>query len=618
VTDCGPRGAAVPHPRCMQPCLRDDPRVRRGVRSNRPRAGGLALIACAALVGVGADRAAAAPGSGAVGENSRAASDPARASNPPKRRVILLGLRQRGRPARFANRVSDPSSPRYRSFLSSREYRQRFSASRGDRRRVRRYLAAQEGVRKVLLSSDRSVILAVLTPGAGRRIFCARGAGAPTKGLCKPRPLRGQIRQISAGEVYQLGGNSSRAGAPGSEGARSGSPRGCAEAIATGGFTPNQLSTAYGADGLRARGLEGSGIRVATLSSQEVDAAGFATWAQCFGFAMPEVRQLAMPGASMDTATDPEETVLDVEALASLAPGLDRITPIFVPLDQSFGNSFVLFMFGALDRPRQDGRLPHILSISDGVCESRFTSDQLQLGRRLLAQAAALGITTLAASGDLGFQGCFINKPGALFPSSSPLATSVGGTDLTLTAANAIADQIVWSTFATDPDQGVGSGGGPSKVWGRPSFQLAPGIGPELQRGGATRLAPDLAAMASLVPGLATFDPGGGGWGTDGGTSAATPLTAAIVALVLEQELDAGRGRLGSLSPLLYQLARADYGSIFFDVTRGTSSREPNSAAGQSPAGGAAQPGYDLATGLGSLKAGAFADAVASQQPPAP
>ena len=264
--------------------------------------------------------------------------------------------------------------------------------------------------------------------------------------------------------------------------------------------------------------------------------------------------------------------------------------------------------------------MPHILSISDGVCESRFTTDQLRLGRRLLAQAAALGITTLAASGDLGFQGCFINKPGALFPSSSPFTTSVGGTDLTLAACNEIADQVVWSTFATQPSQGVGSGGGPSKAWRRPSFQQAPGIGPLLQPGKPTRLSPDVAAMASFIPGLAVFDKDGGGWGIGGGTSAATPLTAAIVALVLEQERKAGRPRLGSLPPLLYELGRgADYSSIFFDITSGTSSRRPNSTVGQSLAGGAAQPGYDLATGLGSLKASAFADAVASRHaPPTP
>ena len=171
----------------------------------------------------------------------------------------------------------------------------------------------------------------------------------------------------------------------------------------------------------------------------------------------------------------------------------------------------------------------------------------------------------------------------------------------------------MWSTFATEPDQGVGTGGGPSKVWGRPGFQRAPGIGPQLQRGKPTRLAPDIGAMASFTPGLAVFDKDGGGWGIGGGTSAATPLQAAIVALVLQQERKAGRPRLGSLPPLLYQLARGpNYHSIFFDITSGSSSRHPNSAFGKSPAGGAAQPGYDLATGLGSLNAAAFARAVAS------
>ena len=178
---------------------------------------------------------------------------------------------------------------------------------------------------------------------------------------------------------------------------------------------------------------------------------------------------------------------------------------------------------------------------------------------------------------------------GALFPSSSPWTTSVGGTSLTLSGDNEIADQVVWSTFATQPGQGVGSGGGPSKAWGRPSFQRATGIGPQLQKGDPTRLAPDLAAMASFTPGLAVYDKDGGGWGIGGGTSAATPLTAAIVALVLEQEGAAGRPHLGSLPPLLYVLARgADYGSIFSDITSGTSSRRPASAVGRSPAGGEA------------------------------
>ena len=283
-----------------------------------------------------------------------------------------------------------------------------------------------------------------------------------------------------------------------------------------------------------------------------------------------------MPGAVRDTGTAPEETVLDVEALAALAPGLQRITPIFVPLDQAFSNSFVLFMFGALDPSRQGGRLPDVLSISDGVCESRFTRDQLRLGERLLVQAAALGITTLSSSGDLGFRGCFINRSGTMFPASSPFVTGVGGTDLKLTRRNRIERQVVWSTYATDPNQGVGTGGGPSDVFGRPGFQRAPGISSRLQRGRRSRLVPDVASMASFSPGIVVYDQDGGGWGLGGGTSAATPLTAAILATTLQQERRAGRPRLGSLPPLLYTLARGRrYRSVFFDITRGTSSRHP-------------------------------------------
>jgi subtilase family serine protease len=536
-----------------------------------------------------------------------------RAPKPAQRRVVLLGLRQRGHPIQFAREVSNPGSSRYRRFLSLPRYVRRFSARAQVRRKVLAYLRSQPGVVRLQVSGDKSVILAVVTPPAGRRLFCAKGPAPPDGGLCEPAAIRRFVRQISVGEVYQAGTVARRGGA---RHARTtvNAAQSCAAATAHGAFTPGQLSTAYGVDPLRARGLNGAGVRVATLSSQEVDASGFRTWARCFGLRPPAVRQLAMPGASQATATAPEETVLDVEALASLAPRLQRITPIFVPLDQSFTNSFLLFMFGALDPGRLGGKLPNVLSISDGVCESRFTRDQLDLGERLLAETAALGITTLAASGDLGFQGCFINKPGTLFPASSPFSTGVGGTTLTLTPSGQIGRQVVWSTFGSSPSQGVGSGGGPSRVWRRPGFQRAPGVGPRLQRGTATRLVPDIAAMASFTPGLAVFDKDGGGWGIGGGTSAATPLQAAVVALVLQQERRAGRPPLGSLPPLLYRLARgSDYHAIFYDITRGTSSRRPKSALGRSPAGGAAQPGYDLATGLGSLNAEAFASAVAAQ-----
>lgn len=528
------------------------------------------------------------------------------------RRVVLLGLRRPERAlARFVASASDPASPGYGHYLTPGRLRRTYGSPVAVRHRAMRFLRRAAGVRSVRMGTTGSVVLATMTVPASRRIFCARGRRPPRHGLCIPRGLRGAVRQVVAGEVYNARPRSARR-AVAARVARTGTPQGCAAALESGTFTPNQLVTAYGVDALHAAGLEGRGIRVATLSSARVDPGELRAWARCFGLSPPNLRQFAMPGASLETSDDPEETYLDAEALATLAPRLQRITAVFVPLDQSFQGSFSLFMFGALDPSRQGGHLPDLLSISDGVCESRVSAAARGLGQHLLRAAAALGITALAASGDLGFHGCQEEATGADWPASSRYVTAVGGTELTLDAGNQLADQVVWSTFGSEPDgQGTGSGGGPSEVWPRPPWQAAPGIGEALQPGKPTRLTPDLAAMGSFTPGLATLG-GGMGWGPGGGTSAATPLTAAILALVDEQQASAGRPALGAVDPLLYSLARGpSYDSIFWDVVSGTSSQRPDTPLGRSPAGGAAQPGYDLATGLGSLRAAAFAAAVA-------
>jgi len=352
-------------------------------------------------------------------------------------------------------------------------------------------------------------------------------------------------------------------------------------------------------------------MRAVILSSSKIDESAFATWAQCFGLPTPAYEQVSMPSGVTDTSSAPDETYLDVEALSAVAPQLDRITAVFVPLDQAFPPSLPLFLFGALDPERQGGRVPDVLSISDGVCESQFNADQRRLSQHFLAAAAALGVTVAAASGDLGFLGCQEKATGPSYPASSRWVIGVGGTDLTLDAQNRIADQTVWSTFGDGSGDTTGSGGGPSESFGRPGWQAAPGLDAALERTGERRLTPDVASMASFTPGIATFG-GEGGWNGGGGTSAATPLVAAMLALVSQQEREAGRSPLGAVNPLLYELARGPrYGALFYDVVTGTSSPRPATPLGQSPAGGAAQPGYDLATGLGSLRAAPLADDVA-------
>jgi kumamolisin len=460
------------------------------------------------------------------------------------------------------------------------------------------------------MGSTGTVVMAVLDRGSARRLFCARGLRPPRRGLCVPQGLRGSVRQLVAGEAFTAEGpayNTSSAAAP-----ATGTPQGCKGALESGAFTPNQIATAYSVDGLHARGLEGDGVRVATMSPARVSPSPLRTWASCFGLPAPSFHQTSMPGASVGSSTAPEETYLDAEALAAVAPRLQRITAVFVPQDLAFQSSFALFMFGALDPSRHGGHLPDVLSISDGACESEVSDDELRIGQHLLRAAAALGTTALAASGDLGFLGCQSGS-GASWPASSEYVTAVGGTDMALDPANRLEGQVVWSTFGTEPGSEGGSGGGPSSVWPRDGWQRAPGVVEGLQPGRRTRLTPDLAAMASFAPGLAIYGGYGGWMAPGGGTSAATPLTAGIVALVREQERRVGRPALGAVNRFLYGLARGPlYGKIFWDVTRGTSSPRPESPLGRTPAGGAAQPGYDLATGLGSLNGVAFADAVSS------
>jgi subtilase family serine protease len=569
-----------------------------------------AVAGGALLLAIAFDASAFVGPNGGIGTASRSTQGGARAE---KLRVVVLGLRRPEKGlARFVTSASTPGSGAYGRYLTLGRLRRRYGATRKVRNRVMGYLRREQGSRSVTMGSTGSVVMSVLTESAARRSFCARGPRPPTRGLCIPHRLRGSVRQLVAGEVYSARRSSPRSAARAS--ATSGTPSGCGAALESGAFTPNQVASAYDAAPLAAAGLDGDRVRVATMSPAQVAPGPIRAWARCFGLPAPRFHQSAMPGGGPDTSTAPEETYLDAEALAAIAPGLERITAITVPQDLSFQASFALFMLGALDPARQGGHLPDILSISDGVCESEASRGERSIGQHLLRAAAALGITTLASSGDLGFLGCQSGS-GASWPAGSRYVTAVGGTDITLDLQNVLTDQVVWSTFASEPTSGTGSGGGPSQVWPRPAWQRAPGIGADLQPGGRrTRLTPDLASMASFMPGLAVLG-GYGGWTGGGGTSAATPLTAAIVALVLERELSLGRPALGTLDPLLYSFAGgALYDSIFWDVIKGTSSPKPSSKTGNSPAGGSAQTGYDLATGLGSLRAKAFAEAVASSR----
>lgn len=87
-----------------------------------------------------------------------------------------------------------------------------------------------------------------------------------------------------------------------------------------------------------------------------------------------------------------------------------------------------------------------------------------------------------------------------------------------------------------------------------------------------------------------------------GGTSAAAPLMAGVLAMVSQSQ---GGKRLGQVDPVLYNLY-ANYPSTFHDVTEGNNSvlcnaGTPDCGSNGFSNGYNAGPGYDYATGLGSI-----------------
>ena len=133
------------------------------------------------------------------------------------------------------------------------------------------------------------------------------------------------------------------------------------------------------------------------------------------------------------------------------------------------------------------------------------------------------GVAITAASGDCGYNcapqgtGGFYAEVG--FPASSPDVVTVGGTKLSR-ASNARGwTESAWGNVSA----GIGAGSGCSQVEAKPSWQHDTGC--------AHRTVADVSAVSDPDTGVAVYDSSYGAWAVYGGTSAASPIIAAIFAL---------------------------------------------------------------------------------------
>ncbi len=255
------------------------------------------------------------------------------------------------------------------------------------------------------------------------------------------------------------------------------------------------------------------------------------------------------------------EVMLDIEVAGAIANGAS----IAVYFTSNTARGFQDALSTAV---HDQVHTPSVISISWGNPEAMWTQQSLECFDQVAQEAALLGVTVIAASGDHGStDGMTDNKNHVDFPASCPHVLGVGGTRLE-SANNNISNEAVWN----DGPTGGATGGGYSNFFQRPEWQASVVTKP-------TRGVPDTAGDADPDTGYTILVDGERT--TIGGTSAVAPLWAGLVARC-NQLLNT---RLGFLNPTLYSINQSNG---FHDITQGN-----NGAF-------SATPGWDACTGQGT------------------
>ena len=384
-------------------------------------------------------------------------------------------------------------------------------------------------------------------------------------------------------------------------------------------YSPAQLRRAYEMGPLYAAGLTGKGRTIVLVDSFGApDIAGdLATFDRGFGLPAPPKLTIIHPDGPQPpfdarNATMvgwAEETSLDVEYAHAMAPGAD-ILLVETPVAESEGLAGIPRIVEAENYVLRH-HLGDVISQSFGATEGTFPSKaSLLLQRSAFVNARADHVTVLASSGDTGVSNYKNATETHLYthrvnswPSSDPLVTSVGGTQLHL-AANGVRlrPDSVWNDTRTLASPTAG-GGGLSDAFGRPAYQNQVKRVVGSQRGTpdvALSAAVDGAAIVYLGAYAATPQPAG--YYAIGGTSEAAPLLAGVVAVA-----DQAAGHdLGFINPRLYSIAAAhEPGRVDITTGNNTVSFRQNGVE-HTVTGYAAVPGYDLASGLGTVNGDAL------------
>jgi subtilase family serine protease len=359
-------------------------------------------------------------------------------------------------------------------------------------------------------------------------------------------------------------------------------------------LTPHALRVAYGVESLFEKGYTGKGQTIIDIVSfgsptllQDMN-----VFDQQFGLPPVNLEIIApLNVPEYDPHGDKpgwaDETTLDVQIFHAIAPDA-KIIVLSSPVAETEG-TVGLPEFRQLVQYALDHKLGTIISQSWGASELTLqdSASQQELAQwNTIFQKATTqqGMTFIASSGDNGATDYadvaskhMGTVPTTNFPADSPWNTGVGGTSLLYTPNGYT--ETAWSK----------SGGGFSRFYKTPSYQQNEGQAVENQLANR-RGVPDVSGAADPYTGLAIYIDGA--WTLAGGTSAAAPLWAGIVAVGSQL----ANRPLGFLNSALYKIASStNYAQDFRDVTQGNNTNTVTNVKGYS-----AVTGWDPVTGLGS------------------
>jgi hypothetical protein len=423
-------------------------------------------------------------------------------------------------------------------------------------------------------------------------------------------------------------------------------------------LAPADFATEYDLAPLAGSGVTGAGVTIGIINESNIDLSQPQAYRSVFGLPANPV-QVIIDGSDPGANGDSTEAYLDVEMAGAAAPG--ATVNLYISAGSPYQDPLTLAAMRAVEDDQAD-----ILSVSFGAGEQEMGASENQLWNALWEQAAAQGQTVLVASGDYGqvpdieyaFYGQLVG-PAVNGLASTPWNIAVGGTDFyysdyasgapsadsdwnatndPTTKASLIArlPEQVWNDpFGLDAigdslERGeiyAGGGGASSCIatnasgcvggYAKPAWQTGPGVPAD-----GVRDIPDVSLFASnganfsiyaicAEAGECTPD-SSGNFSLDlvGGTSASAPAMAGIMALVVQKY-----GRQGQADATLYPLAQQKP-SAFHDITLGgnqdiCSTPGPECVAFTDSVGQllnestvyTAAPGFDLASGLGSVDA---------------